>query len=189
MTQQSLGAKNMSNFGRRTWDRDEYAQLEREPKDQARKLVDTLTPEQLARLKEKYSNHDALVKDATKGNHERVLASGLSSYKKGKQFGFYCDLCDLTFKDTLQFVDHLNHKIHEIRFERIFEEPLIQDLRDNDIVPFNEYEENYSKTIGEFVKQQVPKPKTVSYTHLDVYKRQGYESGDTHPLSQHDAWK
>lgn len=171
----------MSNFGRRTWDRDEYAQLEREPKDQARKLVDTLTPEQLARLKEKYSNHDALVKDATKGNHERVLASGLSSYKKGKQFGFYCDLCDLTFKDTLQFVDHLNHKIHEIRFERIFEEPLIQDLRDNDIVPFNEYEENYSKTIGEFVKQQVPKPKKIKNNTKNNVKKEKANDAEANP--------
>jgi len=32
--------------------------------------------------------------------------------KRGKGAGFYCEDCDLTFKDNLQWVDHLNSKQH-----------------------------------------------------------------------------
>ena len=32
--------------------------------------------------------------------------------KRGKGAGFYCGDCDLTFKDNLQFVDHLNSRQH-----------------------------------------------------------------------------
>ncbi len=32
--------------------------------------------------------------------------------KKGRSAGFYCQECDLTFKDNLQFVEHLNSRQH-----------------------------------------------------------------------------
>ena len=32
--------------------------------------------------------------------------------KKGKGAGYYCEACDLTYKDLLQWVDHLNSKQH-----------------------------------------------------------------------------
>ncbi|SCU89740.1 LAME_0E05248g1_1 [Lachancea meyersii CBS 8951] len=141
-----------SNFGRRTWDRAEYAQLGRLSKDSPNPHLDSLTQEELQSLKVRYTNHNTLVAGATQNANQKVLTSTLSSYKRGKQFGFYCELCDLTFKDTLQFVDHLNHKIHQIKFETVFGEPLIIDLRDNDDIPLQEFDEAYSSTIREFLK-------------------------------------
>jgi len=32
--------------------------------------------------------------------------------KRGRGAGFYCEACDLTFKDNVQFVDHLNSRQH-----------------------------------------------------------------------------
>ncbi|KAM3161856.1 C2H2-type domain-containing protein [Lachancea thermotolerans] len=143
----------MSNFGRRTWDRDEYAELERESRGKLATIAEKLNPQQLEKLKTRYSNHALLVAEATQNSNERVLAPTITSYKKGKQFGFYCELCDLTFKDTLQFVNHLNHKTHQIKFELTFGESLILDLRDNEDVTVQEFEEVYSSLIRDFLKE------------------------------------
>lgn len=143
----------MANYGRRTWDREEYAELAKEDRlshDQA--LKSSFTDEQLRQLKFKYTDHHGLMKSSMKNVNKKVLATGLSSYKKGKQFGFYCELCDLTFKDTLQYSDHLNHKIHQIKFEAVFDEPLILDQRDNDDVGLDEFSQAYTDLIRQFVK-------------------------------------
>lgn len=142
----------MSSFGRRTWDRDEYAELAQESRSHKPSLLDTLTPQQLAQLKLKYTDHHELIESSSRDPNKRMLTAAISSYKKGKQFGFYCDLCDLTFKDTLQYIDHLNHKSHQIKFEQLFEEPLIYDTRDNDEVSLEEFEQVYSDLIDGFVK-------------------------------------
>ena len=34
--------------------------------------------------------------------------------KRGRSAGFYCEACDLTFKDNLQFVEHENSRQHQV---------------------------------------------------------------------------
>ncbi len=41
-----------------------------------------------------------------------VPAGAGATGKRGRGAGFYCEECDLTFKDNLQFVDHLNSRQH-----------------------------------------------------------------------------
>lgn len=154
----------MSNFGRRTWDREEYAEKARSGYDD-QSLKTTLTPTELQALKVKYINYDQLIKGSLKDLNKRKLttnADSLSSFKRGKKFGFYCDVCNLTFKDTLQYIDHLNHKLHAIKFENLFDEPLIMDLRDNDDVPQEEFEQSYHELVkkihgGAFYEDPVQK--------------------------------
>lgn len=43
---------------------------------------------------------------------QMLIPAGSAVGKRGKGAGFYCEACDLTFKDNLQFVDHLNSKQH-----------------------------------------------------------------------------
>lgn len=45
-------------------------------------------------------------------NKTTLVPAGAGIGKRGKGAGFYCDHCDLTFKDSLQWVDHLNSKQH-----------------------------------------------------------------------------
>ena len=40
------------------------------------------------------------------------MPAGAGVGKRGRGAGFYCEACDLTFKDSLQWVDHLNSKQH-----------------------------------------------------------------------------
>ena len=42
------------------------------------------------------------------------MPAGAATGKRGRGAGFYCADCDLTFKDNLQFVEHLNSKQHLI---------------------------------------------------------------------------
>ncbi|KAK0269345.1 U4/U6.U5 snRNP associated protein [Friedmanniomyces endolithicus] len=42
----------------------------------------------------------------------QVIISGAGQGKRGKSAGFYCEVCDLTYKDNLQFVEHLNSRQH-----------------------------------------------------------------------------
>ena len=149
----------MSNFGRRTWNKEDY--IGKNDTDVSRQF----TEDELNSLKLKYSNYNELMKRTNSNMNQKTLVANVSSFKKGKQFGFYCDLCDLTFKDTLQYVDHLNHKVHLMKYESMFGESLINDLRDNDDIPIEEFEKAYSDEVKSFVKlhaDRVPNAKSTS---------------------------
>jgi U4/U6.U5 tri-snRNP component SNU23 len=45
-------------------------------------------------------------------NKTQLVPGSAAVGKKGKGAGFYCDACDLTYKDSLQWIDHLNSKQH-----------------------------------------------------------------------------
>jgi U4/U6.U5 tri-snRNP component SNU23 len=41
-----------------------------------------------------------------------LMPAGAATGKKGRGAGFYCEHCDLTFKDNLQWVEHVNSMQH-----------------------------------------------------------------------------
>lgn len=43
-----------------------------------------------------------------------IVPAGAALGKRGRGAGFYCQDCDLTFKDNIQLVEHLNSKQHLI---------------------------------------------------------------------------
>lgn len=45
---------------------------------------------------------------------KQLVPAGAGQGKRGRGAGFYCESCDLTFKDNKQFVDHLNTMQHLI---------------------------------------------------------------------------
>jgi len=45
-------------------------------------------------------------------NKIQLVPGGAGVGKKGRSAGFYCETCDLTYKDSLQWVDHLNSRQH-----------------------------------------------------------------------------
>ncbi|SMN18799.1 similar to Saccharomyces cerevisiae YDL098C SNU23 Component of U4/U6.U5 snRNP involved in mRNA splicing via spliceosome [Maudiozyma saulgeensis] len=142
----------MSDFGRRTWNREDYIGAG------SKTETPIFTDVQLTALKVKYSNYDKLMQQTNLNVNEKTLVTNVSSYKKGKQFGFYCDLCDLTFKDTLQYVNHLNHKVHLLKYEALFGESLISDTRDNDDIPLDEFSDSYTRFVHDFVKKHIDRP-------------------------------
>lgn len=108
---------------RRTWDRDEYSK-KAEERDQKFKEEGKARHEAALAGKKFHRRAstppDARDTEARKarlnvadqvGKTQLVVASA-GQGKRGKSAGFYCDACDLTFKDNLQFVEHLNSKQH-----------------------------------------------------------------------------
>jgi len=142
----------MSDFGRRTWNREEY--IGTNSKADGPQFTDA----QLAALKVKYLNYNKLMQQTNQNVNQKNLVANVTSFKKGKQFGFYCDICDLTFKDTLQYVDHLNHKVHLLKYETLFGESLISDTRDNDDIPIEEFSNCYTQHIRDFIKEHSDRP-------------------------------
>jgi U4/U6.U5 tri-snRNP component SNU23 len=108
---------------RRTWDREEYAAKAAE-RDQKIKEEGKARHE-AALAGKKYIRRASTPPDArdTEARKARLnvadqvgktqlVPAGAGQGKRGKGAGFYCDACDLTFKDNLQFVEHLNSKQH-----------------------------------------------------------------------------
>ncbi|MCJ1335053.1 hypothetical protein MMC09_000319 [Bachmanniomyces sp. S44760] len=120
-------AKSSDTSFRRTWDRDEYAakastreakhkeegQLRHEAKLAGKKYHAPLDNKSSTLLDCKDSTSRASRLDVSANVGKTVLIpAGSAVGKRGKGAGFYCGDCDLTFKDNLQFVDHLNSRQH-----------------------------------------------------------------------------
>lgn len=110
---------------RRTWDRSEY---EAKARERDAKVKEEGKARYEAALEGKKYHRRASTPTDTKETEARqqrlnvaeqvgkttLVAAGAGQGKRGKGAGFYCDACDLTFKDNLQWVEHLNSKQHLI---------------------------------------------------------------------------
>lgn len=108
---------------RKTWDRAEYssraAAREEKLKDEGRARYEA------AAAGKKYVRRASTPPDARDTEARRVrldvasfvgktqlIPTGAAFGKRGRGAGFYCEACDLTYKDNIQFVEHLNSKQH-----------------------------------------------------------------------------
>ena len=116
------GAGSDTSF-RRTWDREEYAAkaAEREQKvreeGKARHEAALAGKKYVRRASTPPESRDTEARRtrlnvADQVGKTQLVPAGATQGKRGKGAGFYCDACDLTFKDNLQFVEHLNSKQH-----------------------------------------------------------------------------
>ena len=119
----AYGASSSDTSFRRTWDREEYAEKAAQRDQKTREEGKARYEAALAG--KKYHRRASTPEDArdTEARKARLnvadqvgktqlVPAGAGQGKRGKGAGFYCDACDLTFKDNLQFVEHLNSKQH-----------------------------------------------------------------------------
>ncbi|KAL2220694.1 putative C2H2 finger domain protein [Thermoascus aurantiacus ATCC 26904] len=112
-----------TNF-RKTWDREEYAKKAAE--QEAKEKAEAKARYEAKLLGKKYhAPVDWSSLEATTSRSQRLdvasmvgktmlVPAGAAVGKRGKGAGFYCPDCDLTFKDNIQLVEHLNSKQHLI---------------------------------------------------------------------------
>ena len=108
---------------RRTWDREaaEKSYTERLAREKAeakeaksKKALTTgkLPPPASTDLTTVQARTEAIIKSEELHGKRELVAPLLSRSNKGKSAGFYCETCDLTFKDSLSYLDHLNSSQH-----------------------------------------------------------------------------
>lgn len=111
---------------RKTWDRAEYAQKaavrETKERDEAKARYEAKlagkryvrrasTPPDVRQTEARTQRLDV----GSMVGKTMLVPAGASMGKRGRGAGFYCEACDLTFKDNLQLVEHYNSKQHQIR--------------------------------------------------------------------------
>ena len=106
---------------RRTWDLDEYAAKAKDREAKEKEESKARYEAKLAGKKyhkgptgdETYTTARRNVLDLTaQVGKTQLVPAGAGVGKRGRGAGFYCEACDLTFKDNLQFVEHLNTMQH-----------------------------------------------------------------------------
>jgi U4/U6.U5 tri-snRNP component SNU23 len=109
---------------RKTWDREEYAKKAADDEAKAKAESKARYEAKLAG-KKWHAPVDYSTLEATSSRTQRLdvasmvgkttmVPAGASVGKRGRGAGFYCADCDLTFKDNIQLVEHLNSKQHLI---------------------------------------------------------------------------
>ncbi|OAA47816.1 Zinc finger, double-stranded RNA binding protein [Metarhizium rileyi] len=106
---------------RKTWDLDEYAAKAKEREVKEKEEAKARYEAKLAGKK----YHKPLTGDQTYTTARRnvidltaqvgktqLVPAGAGVGKRGRSAGFYCEPCDLTFKDNKQFIEHLNTTQH-----------------------------------------------------------------------------
>jgi U4/U6.U5 tri-snRNP component SNU23 len=108
---------------RKTWDKAEYT--ERAARHDAKQKEESKARYEAKLAGKKYHRRASTPPDArdTQARTERLnvgdlvgkttlVPAGAAVGKRGRGAGFYCEACDLTFKDNLQLIEHYNSKQH-----------------------------------------------------------------------------
>jgi U4/U6.U5 tri-snRNP component SNU23 len=120
----AYGTASSDTDFRKTWNREEYAQRAAESEAKAKAESKARYEAKLAG-KKWHAPVDFSTLEATSSRVQRLdvasmvgkttmVPAGAAVGKRGRGAGFYCSDCDLTFKDNIQLVEHLNSKQHLI---------------------------------------------------------------------------
>ncbi|EEH39994.1 hypothetical protein PAAG_02183 [Paracoccidioides lutzii Pb01] len=120
----AYGTSTSDTSFRKTWDREEYAQKAAAAEAKSKEESKARYEAKLAG-KKYHAPVDFSSLEATSSRSERlnvasmvgkttIIPAGSAVGKRGRGAGFYCPDCDLTYKDNMQFVEHLNSKQHLI---------------------------------------------------------------------------
>lgn len=113
-----------ADASRKTWDREAYAEKSR-AEDTKSKEESKARYEAKLLGKKYHAPVDFSSLEATTSRTKRldvaslvgktmIVPAGAAVGKRGRGAGFYCSDCDLTYKDNIQLVEHLNSKQHLI---------------------------------------------------------------------------
>lgn len=127
---------------RRTWDKEEYAAKAR-AEEEKRKEEGKARYEAKLEGKKWHKHVDMSELDSTSARGSRLdvasmvgkttmIPASAGVGKRGRGAGFYCEACDLTYKDNVQYIEHLNSKQHLINTGQSGEvkRATLQDVKD-----------------------------------------------------------
>lgn len=117
----AYGAPASDTDFRKNWDLDEYAAKAKEREAKEKEEAKARYEAKLAGKKyykpltgnETYTSARRDILDVTaQVGKTQLVAAGAGVGKRGRSAGFYCEACDLTFKDNKQYIEHINTPQH-----------------------------------------------------------------------------
>jgi U4/U6.U5 tri-snRNP component SNU23 len=138
----TYGAAASDTDFRKTWDRAEY-EVKAKKEQEERREEGKARYEAKLEGKKWHKPVDFSTLDSTSSRSGRLdvtsmvgkstlVPAGSAVGKRGRGAGFYCEACDLTYKDNVQYIEHLNSKQHLVNTGQSGEvvRATLQDVRD-----------------------------------------------------------
>lgn len=146
-------------YGRKTWDVEAYAEEAKNGQNKKDEVSAQAVDSVKSLKSQSYLQHKAtLLNDSVLavGKHTLISsdANTSSTFGKNKRFGFFCPICDLSFRDTLALVDHINSPQHATNARKLAKQSGVStddDREDIGGLKKATYEE-VAQTIEELVK-------------------------------------
>jgi U4/U6.U5 tri-snRNP component SNU23 len=138
----AYGAPASDTDFRKTWDKAEYeAKGKKEAEDRREEAKARYEAKLEGKKWHKPVDFSSLDSTSARGSRldvasmvgkSTLIPAGAGVGKRGKGAGFYCEACDLTYKDNVQYIEHLNSKQHLINTGQSGEvkRATLQDVRD-----------------------------------------------------------
>lgn len=106
---------SIDQYGRKTWNLELYAQEAKRKSDRELPQDSVLASQNLKDGKYDQHRADLIESSVLAVKKHTLISSGgdrTATFGKNKRFGFFCPVCDLSFRDTLALVDHVNSPQH-----------------------------------------------------------------------------
>lgn len=150
---------SQDQYGRKTWNVDAYAEEAKRSKNGKAAPSDKALASIRDLKDQTYLQHRTnLLNDSVLAVNKHTLISSEanvnSTFGKNKRFGFFCPVCDLSFRDTLALVDHFNSSQHAKNAQTLARKSGASEYEGEDIGGVKKASaEDVALTIEDLVKQ------------------------------------
>ena len=203
----AYGAPASDTDFRRTWDKAEYAAKAEKEKEE-RKEEAKARYEAKLEGKKWHKHVDLSSLDATEARGSRLdvasmvgkstlVPAGAGVGRRGKGAGFYCEVCDLTYKDNVQYIEHLNSKQHLINTGQSGEvkRATLQDVKERleMLKSRKRQQEEEDRMLGEVdIQARIKKAEEIDQAEREEKRRKRNEKrrkGGPDGIKKEDEWE
>lgn len=193
---------------RRTWDRSEYEAKAKEGEKERREEAKARYEAKLEGKKwHKPVDFSSLDSTSARGSRldvasmvgkSTLVPAGAGVGKRGKGAGFYCEACDLTYKDNVQYIEHLNSKQHLVNTGQSGEvkRATLQDVRERleMLKARKRQQEEDEKQMAEVdIKERIKKAEEIDEKEREEKRRKRNEKRKAakadRGIKQEDEWE
>lgn len=203
----AYGAPASDTDFRRTWDKAEYeAKAKKENEEQREENKARYEAKLQGKKWHKPVDFSALDDTSARGSRldvasmvgkSTLVPAGAGVGKRGKGAGFYCEACDLTYKDNVQYIEHLNSKQHLVNTGQSgqVKRATLQDVKDRleMLKARKRAQEEEDKRLGEVdIQARIKKAEEIDTAEREEKRRKRNEKrrkGGADGVKQEDEWE
>lgn len=188
---------------RRKWDKEEYA-VKAKAEDEKKREEGKARYEAKLEGKKWHKHVDMSELDSTSARGARLDVSSMVGKttmvpasagvgKRGRSAGFYCEACDLTYKDNIQYIEHLNSKQHLINTGQSGEvkRATLQDVKDRIeyLKQRKQMREEEERKLAELdINERIRKAEDVDRSEREEKRRRRNEKRRRGGVKEEDEW-